>query len=408
MTPGGPELPDFSILIRTTGRRGEVAAALDSVAAQTLGPERFEVVLVNDGGPSIAEVADRAGGDLDIRLVELEANRGKSGAINSGFQRSRGRYLCILDDDDVYYPSHLEVLHAATERHPEARVLYTDTDVALADEQGRRRIIGNQTWEFDRSELVMMRKAPIACSMCIRRDAWSAVGGFDEQFTRVLDDWDFYMRLSQHFSFHRVPQTTSRYTQPPSGKTFERFPSFEAGLGRIRSKLEGTTAALKTEVGLDSALDRLRRDYAIAVREFQIEELRNQAGSLPQTAPLTDPVASVSLCGPDPVSVPALSATTFTVEIGNRGAEPWGSNGGSFPILLSYFWMHEDGQPHVWEGLRTPLPRDVAPGDKLVVRILVHTPEVPGVYYWNPAVVQEGAQWIPTVSGPQPLVRVTG
>ncbi|MGA3149402.1 MAG: hypothetical protein ABSF33_18305, partial [Acidimicrobiales bacterium] len=232
---------------------------------------------------------------------------------------------------------------------------------------------------------------------------------FDERFTRVLDDWDFYMRLSQQFPFHRVPQTTSRYTQPPSSKTFERFPSFEAGLGRIRRKLEGTTAALKSEVALDSALDRLRRDYTISVREFQIEELRKQAGSTPQTALLTDPLASVALCEPGLAVVPALSATTFAVEIGNCGAETWCSNGGPFPIHLSYHWMSEDGEPRVWEGVRTPLPRDVASGDKLVARILVHSPDVPGDYYWNPAVVQEGSQWIPPASDSpaQLAVRVT-
>ncbi|MGA3149804.1 MAG: glycosyltransferase family A protein, partial [Acidimicrobiales bacterium] len=179
-------VPDFSILIRTTGGRWQLATALGSVAAQTLEPERFEVVLINDGGPSIAELADSASRSFEMRLVELSAHVGKSGAINSGFERSRGRYICILDDDDVYYPSHLEVLFAAAQRHPDARILFTDTDVALADEQSGMRIIGNQVWEFDRSELMMMRKAPIACSMCIRRDAWSAVGGFDERFTRVL------------------------------------------------------------------------------------------------------------------------------------------------------------------------------------------------------------------------------
>jgi hypothetical protein len=410
MNPGGTSLPVFSILIRTIGRSEELAAALDSVAAQTLAPERFEVVLVNDGGPSIVGLADAASRSFDLHLVEMEERRGKSEAINSGFERSRGRFICILDDDDLYYPSHLEVLQTAVGCHPDAPVLYTDTDVALADEGGQHRIIGNQIWEFDRSELLMMRKAPIACSMCIRRDAWSAVGGFDEQFTRVLDDWDFYMRLSEQFSFHRVPQTTSRYTQPPSSKTFRRFPSFEAGLDRIRHKLEGTTATLKTEVALDSALDRLRRDYTIAVREFEIEELRNQAGGMPQSVRLTDPLMAVALCGPDPGPVQVLSATTFTVEIGNRGTETWGSSGGPYPIRLSYHWMNEDGTPHVWEGLRTPLPRDVLPGRTLVGRVLVHTPELPGVYYWRPAVVQEGAQWIPDASDPvtQFLVRVTG
>ena len=50
------------------------------------------------------------------------------------------------------------------------------------------------------------------------------------------------------------------------------------------------------------------------------------------------------------------------------------------------------------EGVRTPLPRDVSSGDHLIARVFVHSPEVPGIYYSTPAVVQEGAQWIPDAS----------
>jgi hypothetical protein len=107
---------------------------------------------------------------------------------------------------------------------------------------------------------------------------------------------------------------------------------------------------------------------------------------------------SVTLREPGPVIVHTFSATTFAVEIGNRGDETWCSNGGPFPIHLSYHWMSEDGEPLVWEGVRTPLPSDVASGDSLIVRIFVHSPEVPGNYYWNPAAVQEGVRWIPDAS----------
>lgn len=106
----GMKLPTFSILTRTTGRRTELAAALDSVASQTLGPDRFELVLVNDGGPSVADLASDARQQIAVELVEHTAPVGKSAAINAGFDASRGRYICILDDDDLFYPPHLEVL----------------------------------------------------------------------------------------------------------------------------------------------------------------------------------------------------------------------------------------------------------------------------------------------------------
>jgi glycosyltransferase involved in cell wall biosynthesis len=386
--------PQFSILMRTTGPSPHLRRALASVVAQTVGPELFEVVLINDGGPTVADLAAEAGSGIDVRLVEHRTRRGKSGAINSGFDQSRGRYLCILDDDDLYYPTHLEVLRDAAEQDPGVAILYTDTDLAL-DEHGVRRIIGNQSWEYEQSELMMMRGAPIACSMCIRRHAWAEAGGFDEQFSLVLDDWEFYMRLSLQHPFRRVPVTTSQYTQPPGSKAFQRFPAFEAGLALIGEKLGGYSTTLRTELALDTAVDRLRRDYAIAERDFQIEELRHHAGALPQDAPLVGARMRVSVADPvGSITVQALSVKTFAVELENRGAERWCSNGGTYPVHLSYHWTRPDGEPVIWDGVRTPLPRDVAPGDRIRVRLLVTCPEEAGEYSWIPAVVQEGVDWL--------------
>jgi glycosyltransferase involved in cell wall biosynthesis len=386
--------PQFSILMRTTGPSPQLRRALASVVEQTVGPELFEVVVINDGGPTVADLAAEAGAGIDVRLVEHRTRRGKSGAINSGFDRSRGRYLCILDDDDLYYPTHLEVLRDATGQDPGAAILYTDTDLAL-DEHGARRVIGNQSWEYEQSELMMMRGAPIACSMCIRRHAWAEAGGFDEQFSLVLDDWEFYMRLSLQHPFRRVPVTTSQYTQPPGSKAFQRFPAFAAGLALIREKLGGHSTTLPTELALDAAVDRLRRDYAIAERDFQIEELRRHAGAQPQDVPLDGARMRVSVADPvGSITVQALSVKTFAVELENRGTEPWHSNGGVYPVHLSYHWTRPDGEPVIWDGVRTPLPRDVAPGDRIRVRLLVTCPKEAGEYVWIPAVVQEGVDWL--------------
>jgi hypothetical protein len=385
--------PTFSILTRTTGRT-ELAAAIDSIADQRIDRGEFELVLVNDGGPSISELATDARRRMSVELVEHPVSVGKSAAINSGFDASRGRYLCILDDDDLFYPSHLEVLLESIKRDPEVEVRYTDTDIAVAPPGEERRIIGTQSWEFDRGELMMMRTAPIACSICIRREAWSQVGGFDEQFRSVLDDWDFYMRLSETCRFVRVPGITSQYTQPPGNKSFERFLAYEAGVARIRAHLVGTSTPLRTEAALDEAMDRMRRDYALAERDFQIEELRSQTGAKPQDTALVDPRASFRSGGDrGPVRIKALSTSSFEVEVVNRGTERWCSNGGLLPVFLSYHWRSERGGHEIWDGVRTPLPRDVAAGESLAARVLVHAPETPGPYRWSPALVQEGVQW---------------
>jgi hypothetical protein len=89
-----------------------------------------------------------------------------------------------------------------------------------------------------------------------------------------------------------------------------------------------------------------------------------------------------------------LSVKTFAIELENRGTEPWHSDGGTCPVHLSYHWTRPDGEPVIWDGVRTPLPRDVAPGERIRVRLLVTCPEEAGEYVWIPAVVQEGVDWL--------------
>lgn len=405
--------PTFSILMRTTGRVSDVSTALASVVAQTVDHGAFEVVVVNDGGPTVAEAVDGVGGSVAVRLVELAENVGKSEAINVGFRHARGRYLCILDDDDAYLPEHLAVLREWVTNRPEAAILYTDTEIVLATPAGRRDPIGTHRWEFNPAELFMMRGAPIACSICIRRDAWSLVGGFDGELARVLDDWDFYMRLCQHFDFVHVPTTTSQYTQPGANKAFLRFPSFEAGLRRIRGKMSGFKVPMDAALALDVALDKLRFDRAMAATDITLANLRAFAGSTPQDTPLRHSVVSIGVLDPvGPALMSTLTMAVFTVEIVNVGDEPWSSNAGRYPIHLSYHWMQADGDVVTWDGIRTPLPYDLAPGGSATARLLVLAPELPGVYEWKPAVVQEGIDWIAHAEddhGPASIVvRVEG
>ena len=113
--------PVFSVLMRTTGRGSDLAQALASVVAQTADRATFEVVVINDGGPSVAESVAVVADVVAVQLIELTDHVGKSEAINEGFRRSRGRYLCILDDDDAYFPDHLAVLLGQVTDGPDTR-----------------------------------------------------------------------------------------------------------------------------------------------------------------------------------------------------------------------------------------------------------------------------------------------
>lgn len=84
--------------------------AVQSVQAQTL--QDFEILIIDDCSPdNTLEVAKMlAKQDKRIRVLQMAINGGPSAARNRGFDEAKGEWLAILDADDVYKPTRLEVL----------------------------------------------------------------------------------------------------------------------------------------------------------------------------------------------------------------------------------------------------------------------------------------------------------
>ena len=86
------------------------------------------------------------------------------------------------------------------------------------------------------------------------------------------------------------------------------------------------------------------------------------------------------------------------ITVTNIGRVTWIPGGeGEFPFHLSYHWLHpEEKKVLVFEGLRTPFPREVRPGEKVQVQAQVLAPPRPGRYRLAWDVVLEGLLWFST------------
>lgn len=82
---------------------------------------------------------------------------------------------------------------------------------------------------------------------------------------------------------------------------------------------------------------------------------------------------------------------TYTVKIAltNAGSMTWVA-GGPNPFRLAYHWS---GPAPLYEGARTALPYDVAPGDMITIDATLKTPSVPGTYTLQWDMVHEGVTW---------------
>ena len=91
--------PDVSIVIPTYARPDCLHACLSKIGSLAFPASRFEVIVVNDGGPGelepiVAEFRD----SLDLQLVAQD-NGGPAKARNLGASFARGKFLVFIDDD---------------------------------------------------------------------------------------------------------------------------------------------------------------------------------------------------------------------------------------------------------------------------------------------------------------------
>ena len=120
----------ISVVVCTFRRPAALAAALASVAAQTLPPDAYEVVVVNNDladvatSRTVSELRDRCFADRPDRLRLVACPfRGLSFARNAGIAAARGAIVSFIDDDAVASPDWLARVQDAFASHPGAGVV---------------------------------------------------------------------------------------------------------------------------------------------------------------------------------------------------------------------------------------------------------------------------------------------
>jgi len=207
---GKEHKPAVSVIVRTSNRRDFLIECLKSITNQTF--RDLEVVLVNDGGLDVTQIIESYKDRLRIVYKRHLSNRGRTAALNTGLRSAAGQYVTYLDDDDIFYPEHIETLINEMEKGDYA-VAYTDSleaeqrQTENAFEIVQRRLVYSQ--DFDPDLLLKTNYIPIL-NVMHRRDCLDSVGIFDESLP-VLEDWEFWIRLSRKYSFIHIPKVTAEY-----------------------------------------------------------------------------------------------------------------------------------------------------------------------------------------------------
>ena len=196
-----------------------LAEAIESVLRQSF--TDFEFIIVDFGSTDNSKViaASYAAKDDRIRLSEIP-NCVLPAARNAACALARGRYIAVMDADDICLPDRLRWEVEFMEQHPKVGLL--GGAVEWIDDGDR--LLGRQDVPCEDLEI---RSAFIThCpfwhpTVLVRREALVQAGGYREAFV-FAHDYDMELRVADHVDCANLDRVVLKYRIHPAQVTFRK------------------------------------------------------------------------------------------------------------------------------------------------------------------------------------------
>jgi len=203
-----------------------IAETIESVLSLSA-DYHFDYVVVDDGSTDTTwEIVQRYSGRL--RGFHQE-NKGEASAVNFGINLAIGDYCIIVNHDDPVFTA--ELLTASVKiLESNVNLVATYPDWILIDELGEK-IEVRQTKEYSIAELAGFSNCLPGPGACFRKAEALIVGGRNEKY-KYVSDHDFWLRLSRHGEFKRIPKPLAQW-RLHRNSTSVKNNSLEMALERI-------------------------------------------------------------------------------------------------------------------------------------------------------------------------------
>jgi glycosyltransferase involved in cell wall biosynthesis len=186
--------PLVSIITPAYNSAAYIGETIESALAQTC--RDFEMLIVDDGSTDGTIDVVRAAAAGDPRVILLNAPHGGTAAArNVAIDAARGRFIALLDSDDVWAQNYLSEQLAMFDAHPGIAIVS-----ANAFSRGGP-LDGRPLWEATSGchevtlhEVVTNDRAVMVMAV-IRREVLDRIGGFNPRL-RANEDYELWIRAA--------------------------------------------------------------------------------------------------------------------------------------------------------------------------------------------------------------------
>lgn len=192
----------ISVVITTFNRPDFLQEALIGVSQQE--PSAYEIIIIDDCSTKSYDEVFPLVEKLDARYLKQKSGVGANAARNIGIKESSGDIVAFLDDDDIWLPNYLKVIH-------EEYLGGADAIVSGFKQLGKEEVV------------VTNKDLTVTKSSLLRGNTYCGMSGFSAKrdlllqnsFDETLNngqDWDMYVRLFQKgIKFKNIPKPIFLY-----------------------------------------------------------------------------------------------------------------------------------------------------------------------------------------------------
>jgi glycosyltransferase involved in cell wall biosynthesis len=249
-------MPAVSVITPAYNVAAYLGDAVRSALAQTF--VDLELLIVDDGSTdgTAATAFQYAATDSRVRVLQ-KVNGGISSARNFALRQARGRFIAILDSDDVWLPEYLASQVEILEARPEVAIVTGNGWFLGGAADGElARPWPDARPHPDLASLLDDETAVFILSV-FRRDVYEAIGEFDESL-RTNEDYDYWLRAAcAGFRFYRNDRPLGRYRRREDSLSSDEVRMLR-GIVRV---LEKTRPALQRRPGELAILERKASEY---------------------------------------------------------------------------------------------------------------------------------------------------
>lgn len=229
--------PLISIVVPIYNRAHTIRPTIDSVLKQSRGD--WELIVVDDCSKDYGELEDIVSsyGDPRIMLLRHTENRHGSAARNTGIKAAKGKYLALLDSDDIWYADKLQkTIPRCTS---ENTVVYSQVKNAAGVVPRRALMEEESVGRYLISNNGTMQTSSLIMQLSLAKRVL-----FDETLPR-FQDYDFVIRLQTNgANFVFVPECLVEMTDVDTGSRISNQVKVEPALywlERIDSQIDDRT-----------------------------------------------------------------------------------------------------------------------------------------------------------------------